>query len=344
MIGAAWLSLQRRGASSDRSKLGAVDVYGQDAEIRLMRALQPQLKSATMIDVGAEQGAVAEQMLQAGVEKLYAFDPHPDNARALRARFARDPRVTIFEHAVSSTDGAAQLHVSTRPDGSPLPFGHTLLERENTAEIAWTDELSVTRRSLQSSLDSGEIPRRVGVLKIDTEGHDYAVVEGMGELRAEIVIVEHWTDLPNGLGRCPWSTSEMTSALADRGFRHFAFIVHRGEFVTVKWNDGEVEPGAMGNLLFLHESVESRLLPELLACAGALAEEAVRTGQDYMRAATDRSVLLDEFKQIADERLAMIEEVTKDANERLAIMERLEGLASERLARIRELERLAPTA
>lgn len=298
-----------------------MELYGQDAEIGLLSSLVGHLGERSMIDVGAERGALADGMLRAGVRELHAFDPHPDNASALRARFDSDDRVTVHECAVSDEDGLGELHVSSTPGGGLLPYGHTLLERVGTDEIVWGETLTVTRRSLASMVASAEIPRRVGILKIDTEGHDLAVVRGMGTLESDVVMVEHWTDLPASLGVCPWGTEEMLAALRPRGFVHFAFIVHRGEFVTLQWDDADVERGAMGNLVFLHDRLLEKVLPELLDCAGSLAVQAVRVGQAYMRAAAERSALVDGLKQAADERLALVEELHEVAAERLQALQ-----------------------
>jgi FkbM family methyltransferase len=307
------------------------ELYGQDAELLLLGKLLEHLDHRTMIDVGAERGSLAAKMLRAGVEELHAFDPHPGNANALRTRFAGDRRLTVHEHAVSDADGHGELHLSSNPDGTPLPFGHTLLERADTDEIAWTSLLPVGRRSLHSLMDGGEIPASVGILKIDTEGHDLAVVRGMGELQADVVMVEHWTDLPHGLGLCPWTAEEMVALLQARDFTHFAFMVHRGEFVTLKWDDADVERGAMGNLLFLHDRVLGRLLPVMLDCAGRLAEQAVRQGQTYMHAAAERLALVNDLKQAADDRLALVDELEQTANDRLDLVNTLSALAEERL-------------
>jgi FkbM family methyltransferase len=317
-----------------------MDLYGQDAELALMSKLVTRLESRTFLDVGAEQGALATGVLDAGVEKLHAFEPHPANVEALHSRFSHDRRVTIHPHAVSDDDGTAELHISTHPDGSPISFGHTLLGRADTEEIAWGKTVEVTRRSLQSLIDSGEVPRRVGILKIDTEGHDLAVIEGMGALEPDVVMVEHWNYLPNGLGACPWSTLDMVNALRGRGFSHFAFIVHRGDFVTLKWDDGEVEEGAMGNLLFVHDGVLAQLLPDLLDCAGRLSEEAARTGQDYMRVARERLALVDELEGAANDRLALVHELKHAAQERL---EALEMTTAELTRKRAELEALRAT-
>jgi FkbM family methyltransferase len=300
-----------------------VELYGQGDELRLLSELLKRLDNRTVIDVGAERGSLAHEMLRAGAENLHAFDPHPYNVKAMQARFADDDRVTVHELAVSDRDGTAELHVSTSPDGRPLPFGHTLLERADTNEIMWAQTLRVTRRSLDSLIGEKEIPSSAGILKVDTEGHDLSVIRGMGELKADIVMVEHWKDLPNGLGLCPWTTDEMVSALRSRGFTHFAFIVHRGAFTTLKWDDGEVEQGAMGNLMFLHDSVLYRLIHDVLVYAGRLAEQAVHVGQTYVNAASDRLVVMDELRDAAEERLQALEATTEQLNIQRAELEAL---------------------
>jgi len=316
-----------------------VNLYGQDAEARLLGALITRLDQSSVIDVGAERGSLAETMLDAGAQQLNAIEPHPDNAAALHARFDADPRVVVHELAVGDADDSAELHVSSSPDGGPLPFGHTLLPRANTDEIAWNDVVSVSLRSLGSLVDAGELPRQVGILKIDTEGNDLAVVRGMGDLEADLVMVEHWTDLPNGLGRCPWSIAELLAELQPRGFAHFAFIVHRREFVTLKWDDGEVERGAMGNLVFLHERVLAKLMHDVLGFAGQLAEEAVRAGQRYERAAGERLALLNKLEGIAEERLAVVNELEETAEERRVALEATTAKMNSQAAELESLGR-----
>jgi FkbM family methyltransferase len=309
-----------------------MDVYDQDAELMLLSSLLAGLERRTMVDVGAELGTLVAHMLDAGIESAHALDPHPDNAVAMRARFTGDPRVTVHEFALSDADGAAELHVASDAQGQMLTFGHTLLERASTSEIAWRGTVPVTLRSLESLTQAGEIPTDIGILKIDTEGHDIAVVRGMGDLRPEVIMVEHWTDLPNSLGACPWTAQEMLAELRPRGFNHFAFVVHRGEFITLNWDDATVERGAMGNLIFLHDSALERLLPGVLECAGWCAEQAVGVGQMYMRAATQRMEMAQDLEQTASERLALIQTLEQTASERLTLIHELERAAQERLA------------
>jgi FkbM family methyltransferase len=293
-----------------------MDLYGQEADVRLLAALLQRLDDRSVIDVGAERGGFVEALLAAGSDEVYAFEPEPENAGFLRARFRDDARVRVHECAVSSADRNLELHRSRDSSRAPVTFGHTVVERAETAEIAWSDTVAVVARSLGSLVETGEVPRRAGIVKIDTEGHDLAVVTGLGELGCDVVMVEHWSNLPNLLGPCPWSTDEMVTALRPRGFSHFAFIAHRGEFVTLKWDDGDIEAGYAGNLVFLHDRVLDGLLPVVIACASELAEAAVRVGEMYATAANERLAVIDELvrdrelhAQAAQERLAVIAEL-----------------------------------
>ena len=272
-----------------------MSLFGQEPEAWLLGAFIARLEHRSVIDVGAERGALAEELLRAGSEVVHVIDPEPENAASLRQRFSGDARVTVHEYAISNAEGELSLHKSVAPDGAPVTFGHTVLERPDTDEIAWRETIPVRARSLASLVDAGDIPARVGILKVDTEGHDLAVVAGMGSLEADVVMVEHWSDLPHALGPCPWALDDMLSELRPRGFEHYAFIAHRGEFVILQWDDGNVPRGHMGNLVFVHERVLESLAPAMLALASSLATRAVDVGEMYSTAAWERLVVIDEL-------------------------------------------------
>jgi len=252
-----------------------VSIYWQEPEIHLLRAFLSRIEDKSVIDVGAERGAFAEQLLHAGGGPVHAIEPEPGNVETLRKRFRGNALVSVHELAISDRDGPLALRKSVDAAGEPLSYGHTLLDRPDTDEIAWRETISVTGRSLGSLVSAGELPPRVGVLKVDTEGHDLQAVSGMGSLECDIVMVEHWTDLPRSLGRCPWTADEMISALGSRGFSHFVFVVHRGETALLRWDDADVPSGQFGNLAFVHDRVVAQVWPVIVDCATACAELAI---------------------------------------------------------------------
>ncbi len=275
-----------------------MSLYGQEPETTLLGAFLSKLEHRSVIDVGAERGTFAAEMLRAGAETVHVLEPEPANVAALHERFDGEARVTLHAVAASDTDHPLELFVSTKPDGTPVSFGHTVLSRASTDEIAWSSTVTVEARSLRSLVESGELPRRVGILKVDTEGHDDAVLAGMGDLDCDVVMVEHWVDLPHSLGPCPWTLEQIASPLRTRGFSRYAVIQHRAEFVILTWDDGEIPAGHMGNVVFLHDRVVDRLLPDVLTCASQLALGAVQVGEMYATAAVERLAVIEEREQI----------------------------------------------
>jgi FkbM family methyltransferase len=337
-----------------------MNLYRQEPEAHLLAQFISRLEHRSVIDVGAERGAFAEELIRGGADEVHVIDPEPENAESLRERFREGGRVTVHECAISSSDGELKLRKSSDPTGAPVTFGHTVLERPDTDEIAWRETITVTCRSLASLVAAGDVPGRVGIVKVDTEGHDLAVVEGMGDLDCDVVMVEHWTDLPHSLGPCPWSTEEMVSALRPRGFSHFAFIAHREPFTILQWDDGRIPTGQMGNMVFLHDRVVGRLLPDVLECASTLAVSTAEVARTRAIAADERLAVIEELTrerelliEAGEDDVATIEELTRErdaqtatAEERLAVIENLmrdrdgqAAAAADRLATIEELSR-----
>ena len=277
-----------------------MELYGQEPEAELLASFLPHLSTTYVIDAGAERGAFAEAMLDAGSERVDLIEPAPDNLAHLRERFSGEARAIVHGVAAAELDGEAILHLAARPDGSALSFGHTMLERPGTKEIEWTEQVHVEARSLASLVSSLELPAKVGLLKIDAEGNDLAVVRGMGQLDCDVVMVEHWRDLPHSLGPCPWSTEELVSTLAERGFSQFAFLLHRDEIVTFRWGDATVADGEMGNVVFLRDRVVDRLTPLILSAASRLAVVTVERLRELRAAAEERRALLEATERERD--------------------------------------------
>ena len=79
-----------RGASTallHSGTIDSVDLYGQEPEALLLRSFVSQLENRTIIDVGAERGSFAEQMIDGGATAIHVIEPEPDNANYLREHF-----------------------------------------------------------------------------------------------------------------------------------------------------------------------------------------------------------------------------------------------------------------
>ncbi len=141
-----------------------------EPELRLLPALCQRHRLS--IDIGANDGTYTWHLARfsAGV---VAFEPQPDYADGLVAAF-RD-RVRVERVALSDTEGEAVLRV---PLDAPL-LGCATIEAENTLAELVVRDLVVAKRRLDSyALDS------VGLIKIDVEGHELAVLRGAARLLA----------------------------------------------------------------------------------------------------------------------------------------------------------------
>jgi FkbM family methyltransferase len=156
----------------------------------LVRHLAP---GDVMYDIGANLGffaLVAARLVAAEQGRVYAFEPAPDNAEAIRrnAELNLLPNIAVIPRAVSSRAGTARLQIVDDQSWSKLEeYGeHPATERVIEVETVTIDEL----------LRAGELPPP-GLVKIDVEGAELAVLEGMratiDEHRPVIVCELHGT-------------------------------------------------------------------------------------------------------------------------------------------------------
>ena len=123
------------------------------------------------LDVGANIGYYTS-LLARRARKVIAFEPHPALSARLRENAANWSygEIVIEERAASDKTGKAEL---LEPSDFDLNSGTASLEDSSTGSKG----IEVETVRLDELLD-GE---KVGVLKVDVEGHELAVLEGLGE-------------------------------------------------------------------------------------------------------------------------------------------------------------------
>jgi FkbM family methyltransferase len=155
----------------------------------LVRHLGP---GDVVYDIGANLGffSLVAARLVGPEGRVYAFEPAPENAEAIRrnAELNLVDNIVVVERAVSSRRGSARLQIVDDQSWSRLEqFGrHPDTERVLEVETVTIDEL----------VRSGELAP-AALVKIDVEGAEAAVLEGMratiDEHRPAIVCELHGT-------------------------------------------------------------------------------------------------------------------------------------------------------
>lgn len=146
---------------------------GQDLEddelygLALIARLKP---DAVCVDIGCNKGKVLDPMRQAAPGgRFFAFEPIPHLYRLLEAKYRSDPRVRLFNVALSASNGSAPFFVNQ------TDFGLSgLSSRPGRVEQAGLTRIEVPVRTLDSVLGK----HHVDFIKIDVEGAEFDVLVG----------------------------------------------------------------------------------------------------------------------------------------------------------------------
>lgn len=130
-------------------------------------------------DVGANVGDYTKALLASFPEaSIHAFEPHPENYLQLNEQISSD-KVKTHNIAVGKTSGELTLYDRADRDGSR----HASLHEAVISEIHKQEVVSVkvTVESLDDFTEKEGI-KHIDFLKIDTEGNEFAVLQGASKL------------------------------------------------------------------------------------------------------------------------------------------------------------------
>lgn len=127
------------------------------------------LNPRVCIDVGASVGTYSRDLLLYTEAEIYAFEPTPPAFKVLRNLADEHPRLHPQEAAVSNTDGKAVFYLEgERSERNSLSKHGLFNPKEYTVR-------TITMDSFTKSFS------RVDYIKVDTEGFEKEVFEGMQE-------------------------------------------------------------------------------------------------------------------------------------------------------------------
>jgi FkbM family methyltransferase len=199
-----------------RDNLQAVVFYTGDYEPRFTRHLHAEIRAGdTYADVGAHIGVhalrVARRLARSG-GRVLAFEPTPDSAQKLNEAAVRNQLdIQVIPLALSSHPGELSLYADDRYDShdAGVRSAHGAGRHVATVPAAPFDDWAERQR-----LD------RLDVVKIDVEGHEAAVLDGMrrslARLRPRALYVEVKA---NSTGRGMVSDGDLRALVDSLGYQ-----------------------------------------------------------------------------------------------------------------------------
>jgi FkbM family methyltransferase len=236
----------------------AADAFSAlNPEISLLQYVSSYIHNRTAVDIGAHVGSVAERLLDCGC-RVYAFEPFPASFAALQDRLGARADFTASPVAIGAADGEGQLNIAaatTDAEDLDASLFHSLVDHPLRPSIQFAGALPVQVRSLASLRQTGEIPRQIGLLKIDTEGADIEVIKGLGEPDIPVVMTEYW-DSEHAFGKgAHGHLAPTVELMRSMGYVWHVVIYHIDEHETISYyfNHAQTMPGSWGNAIFFKE-------------------------------------------------------------------------------------------
>lgn len=270
-------------------------MHNQEIEFLIYDALLSEV-APSFIDIGAEKGSFSKWMLDRGLSGV-AIEPMPQHTLLLK-RLSENESLNFLPVAIDAEDGQRDFHIATDNDGKPLDYFHSLQPLHGDTRVHHTKTLSVTCRSLGSLCKEGAIPNHVGILKIDTEGNDLRVLQGIEEVKADLLIVEFFTEgIYSG-----WKDADpmrLIDKAESLGYSHCLAVRHSKSGVRqVHYQPLCFSPEEWGNLIFLNKSSYPKLRSILRAQPSILEDSSLRK--------------VAELQQCCDDRLRVIQTLEKE--------------------------------
>ena len=168
---------------------GGIELARDPYVNRLVRALG-HAGVTTVLDVGANVGQYASMLRSAGFDgRILSLEPLQDAHASLAARAASDDRWQTRRAAAGDAPGEAVLNVSANSYSSSLrPMAERHVRADPRSVVIDTQSVPVV--TVRDVVREEQIDPATCLLKIDTQGHERAVLDGAGPLLDDLAAVQ----------------------------------------------------------------------------------------------------------------------------------------------------------
>ena len=172
---------------------------------RILNVLKKELKDINIfVDVGAHKGTYTDLIINNfKTQKILMFEPQDDIFKSLKKKYENNSKITIFNNALSEKKEELNFHFNKHdltsslsvldPNNSYLKLKAKLFGTNTTGMIE--KKIKITTATLSSFMEKVNV-KKIDLLKIDTEGHEYQVIKGLeGKIKnIKYILVEFHND------------------------------------------------------------------------------------------------------------------------------------------------------
>ncbi len=229
----------RRRFQTGRLNLPKTDAAFEAAAACRYDLWPPALRNApspwTLVDVGANEGEFTRAA--AGLAKLkavHAFEPQPGCQEGLRSVLKEVPEGHLHAVAVGAVAGDIEFYCTSNSKmASVLAPASTVGEDYEAEDFKVTRRVKVPMKRLDDVIPSGT---QVGLLKIDVQGYELAVLEGAAEtLRSTTALLMEVNYVPHYEGGAAFDA--IHEAVRRHGFRTYGISAPYGGKDGPLWAD-----------------------------------------------------------------------------------------------------------
>ncbi len=151
----------------------------------------------TLIDVGAHKGVYTDLFNNNFIIKeIYMFEPQKEIFKFLKSKYKKDKEISIYNNAVSNKNTSQKIYINKHD----LTSGLTQINKKNfylnikaklfggNINEMVTQTYKVKSIKLFDFFKKKKI-KSIDLIKIDTEGHELNVLEGLGSQISNIKII-----------------------------------------------------------------------------------------------------------------------------------------------------------
>ena len=147
------------------------------------------MKINLFLDIGAHLGTYTDLILKNNANcKVLAFEPQTEIFKKIRNKYKNQKNVMTFNYAISNKNGFRKLYVNKHDLTSTLSkfnlknkYLNYKAKLFNSSLKEMTKRIEIVKTRTLKKITSEKKIKKIDLLKIDTEGHELEVLQGLGK-------------------------------------------------------------------------------------------------------------------------------------------------------------------